>query len=181
MTESTGQASTPVMSQDEKEANRFAICARDCEDAIRYLECALELQAKDEDEGTSQYWDAREASLIAAIISYGRAFTKSKHDGTSVSIVKVDLDSVLGGDASKLFLHELILDRRHKAAAHSAWEMRRSDRLEDSPGGGIMRRHTVVRYAEGIDLEEFKALANEMRDYFQWERHQRDLKNPRPP
>ena len=62
------------------EANRCAISAIDCDDAKEYLEAYQELQEKDAASGTSEFFTPREGLLVAAIISYSRAFTNS-HGG----------------------------------------------------------------------------------------------------
>lgn len=159
----------------EMEANRCAISARDCDDAKEYLDAYLELKQKDDDSGTSEFFTHREGLLIAAIISYSRAFTESRPVQFAVPKAKVNLGSVFGNDASQIKLHKAILKKRHKAVAHSDWEYRKTKLVEVTKNRGVSRQHSVVDYGEGIDIEMFRQMAEDMRNYFRHQAFDRDL------
>lgn len=112
---------TQVTSTPDNEliANRCYINADDCEQATKYLNACIELIEEDEEKGNSFYYDHIEGLLVAAIVSYGRAFRKSKGANNSAKLVDIDVSSVLGGDTRKIEMHENILKYRDQAAAHS--------------------------------------------------------------
>jgi hypothetical protein len=95
----------------EMEANRCAISSRDCDDAKKYLKACLELKQKDDDSGTSEFFIHQEGLLVAAIVSYSRAFTESRPVPFAVSKVRVNLGKVFGNDSSRIKLHNSILKK----------------------------------------------------------------------
>ena len=158
----------------EMEANRCAICARDCDAAMEYLDACLELKDKDVDSGTSEFFTHREGLLIAAIVSYSRAFTESRGEPFAAPKLKVNLGKVFSNDSSKIELHKLILNRRNKAVAHSDWQYHRSE-LREVTEKGVLRKNSVVMYGEGIDIGIFRNIAEEMRNHFRFEMYDRDV------
>lgn len=157
----TGQRLTPEM-----EANRCAISARDCNDAKKYLDAYLVLKQKDDDSGTNEFSVHREGLLIAAIVSYSRAFTESRSTQFAVSKAKVNLGNIFGNDTSRIKLHKFILNKRHKAVAHSDWEHRNTKLLEATKNILSSRGYSVVGYSHGIDIAIFRSMAETMRDHF---------------
>ena len=157
------------------EANRCAISAIDCDDAKEYLEAYQELQGKDAISGTSEFFTHREGLLVAAIISYSRAFTNSHGGEFSSPKAKINLGQVFNNDRSKIDLHKLILNKRHKVVAHSDGEYRRSHLLEVTKTGGTLRKQPVVIYGEGIDITKFISMAEEMRSHFRCKAHVLDV------
>jgi len=157
------------------EANRCAISAKDCDEAKEYLEAYMELKQKDDDSGTNEYFKHREGLLIAAIVSYSRAFTDSRAVQFAASKTKVNLGNVFNNDTSRINLHKRILNKRHKAVAHSDWKLRNTQLLEAEKRNGVLRKYSVVDYGEGIDIDMFQSMAETMRDHFQRETYDRDI------
>ncbi len=155
-------------------ANRCSISSNDCELAREYLDALLELQEKDEESGTSEFFMHREGLLIAAIISYSRAFTASRGKEFASPLVKVNLGAVFENDVNKIELHKGILNKRNKAAAHSDWEFHKAKLVEVTEAGGVMRKRPVVMYGEGIDIPLFREISEIMRNHFLWEQHMID-------
>lgn len=168
----TGRRLTPEM-----EANRCAISARDCNDAMKYLDAYLVLKQKDDVSGTSEFSIHREGLLIAAIVSYSRAFTNSRPVQFAVSKANVNLGKVLGNDTSKIKLHKSILNKRHKAVAHSDWDYRNTELLESTKNNGVSRTYSVVDYSHGIDIGMFRSMAETMRNHFRHKAFDRDVAN----
>ena len=157
------------------EANRSVISARDCDAAIEYLDALLELAGKDEKSGTSEFFTHREGLLIAAIISYSRPFIDSRGESFAAPQLKVNRGKVFSNDTSKIKLHKLIVDRRHKAVAHSDWLYHNSELLEATKEKGVLRKHSVVMYGEGIDIGMFRDIAEIMSTHFRFESYGRDI------
>ena len=158
----------------EREANRSAISGRDCNTAMEYLDAYLELQKKDEKSGTSEFFTHCEGLLIAAIVAYSRAFTESRGEPFAAPKLKVNLGKVFSNDSSKIELHKLILSRRNKAVAHSDWQYHKSE-LREVTERGVLRKNSVVKYGEGIDIGIFRNIAEEMRNHFRFEMYDRDV------
>lgn len=158
----------------EMEANRCAISARDCDDAKEYLDAYLELKQKDDDSGTSEFFMHREGLLIAALVSYSRAFTESRPVQFAVTKAKVNLGDVFDNDPSRIKLHKAVLNKRHKAVAHSDWEYRNT-KLVEATKNSVSRQHSVVDYGEGIDIEMFRGMAKAMRNHFRHQAFDRDV------
>jgi hypothetical protein len=156
------------------EANRSAISARDCDAAIEYLDACLELTEKDVDSDTSEFFIHREGLLIAAIVAYSRAFTESRSEPFAAPKLKVNLGKVFGNDYSKLELHKHILNVRNKAVAHSDWQYHKSE-LREVTKTGVLRKNSVVRYGEDIDIPMFRNIAEVMRNHFRFEMYDRDV------
>ena len=157
------------------EANRCAISSRDCDAAIEYLDAYLELKEKDDESGTSEFFAHREGLLVAAIVSYSRAFTESNGQSLAAPKLKVNLGKVLSNDSSKIQLHKLILNRRNKAVAHSDWQYHKSELLDASKEKGVLRKSSVVIYGKDIDIGKFRNMAEIMRTHFRSEMIGRDL------
>jgi len=157
------------------EANRCAISAIDCDDAKEYLEAYQELQEKDAASGTSEFFTPREGLLVAAIISYSRAFTNSHGGEFSSPKAKINLGQVFNNDRSKIDLHKLILKKRHKVVAHSDGEYRRSRFQGVTKIGATHRQQPVVIYGEGIDITEFISMAEKMGSDFRCKAHVLDI------
>src|SRR6266513_3833992 len=138
----------------EMEANRYNISAGDCDDAKEYLDAYLELKEKDDDSGRSEFWKHREGLLVAAIVSYSRPFTKSHPVQFAVRRAQVNVSKVFNNDASRIKMHEAILEKRNKAVAHSDWEYRNTTLIEATETE-VRRRNSVVDYGAGIDIEIF--------------------------
>jgi hypothetical protein len=156
------------------EANRCSISSNDCELAREYLDALIELQEKDEDSGISEFFMHREGLLIAAIISYSRAFTTSRGMEFASPLVKVNLGNVFENDRNKIELHKHILNKRNKAAAHSDWEFHKAQLIEVTEGRGVLRKRPVVMYGEGIDIPLFREMTEIMRNHFLFEQHMLD-------
>ena len=159
----------------EREANRSAISGRDCNTAMEYLDAYLELQKKDEKSGTSEFFTHCEGLLIAAIVAYSRAFTESRSEPFATPQLRVNLGKVFSKDHSKITLHNLILNKRNKAIAHSDWEYHKSELLEATKEKGVLRKHSVVRYGERIDIGLFRNIAEIMSTHFSSETYDRDV------
>jgi hypothetical protein len=156
------------------EANRCNISSNDCNMAKEYLDALIELREKDEESGTSEFFTHREGLLIAAIISYSRAFTASRGKEYASPLVKVNLGNAFQHDQEKINLHKRILNKRHKAVAHSDWEFHTTELVEITDTGGVLRRRPVVMYGEEIDIGLFREIAESMCHHFRWEQHMRD-------
>lgn len=100
-------------------ANRCFINADDCEDALKYLLAAKELTDSDKEKEISFYYDHIEGLVMAAIVSYGRAYMPHRGEGESADFVKVPPGDIFEGDRNKIKLHKKIINLRHKAIAHS--------------------------------------------------------------
>ena len=159
----------------EMYANRCAVSARDCDAARRYLEAYLRLKEQDDESGTGEFFTPREALLIAAIVSYSRAFTDSHGEQFATPRAKVNVRKVFNNDASKIKLHKMVLEKRNKAVAHSDWEYHKTKLLEATRDKGVLRKHTVVFYGEGIDVKVFQVMAETMHNYFRNEGFDQDL------
>jgi hypothetical protein len=160
-----------------QEANRAAISSADCDAAVEYLDAYLDLKEKENDDesGTSDYSVHREGLLLAAIVAYCRAVTKSKGNAFVTDQLQVDFAKVFNDDQAAIELHNLLIEKRNKAVAHSDWEYRRSEFDSITPAGGIVRTGTNVIYGEGIDIELFRTVARVMSDHFHFEAFKRDL------
>lgn len=97
-------AKNSVKANREMIANRCNISSNDCELAREYLDALIELQEKDKDSGTSKFFMHREGLLIAAIVSYSRAFTASRGKEFAAPLVKVNLGRVFENDTRKIEL-----------------------------------------------------------------------------
>jgi hypothetical protein len=159
----------------EMEANRCAISARDCDAAMEYLDAYLELKEKDDESGTGEFFTHREGLLIAAIVSYSRAFTESRSEPFAAPRLRVNLGKVFTNDSSKIELHKLILNKRNKAVAHSDWQYHKSELRGVTKEKGVLRRHSDVMYGEGIDIGMFRNIAETMRNHFRLEMYDRDV------
>ncbi len=155
-------------------ANRCNISSNDCDMAKEYLDAFIELQEKDGHSGTSEFFTHREGLLIAAIVTYSRAFTESRGNEYAAPLVKVSLGQVFENDIRKIELHKIILNKRHKAVAHSDWEFHTTELSEVTDSGGVLRRRPVVMYGQGIDIPLFKKMAEIMSQHFRWEQYKRD-------
>jgi hypothetical protein len=158
------------------EANRYNISAGDCNDAKEYLDAYLELKEKDDDSGKSEFWKHREGLLVAAIVSYSRPFTKSRRVAFAVRRASVNVGKVFANDESRIKMHEIILDLRHKAVAHSDWEYRNTE-LVEATETQVSRHNSVVDYHAGIDIEVFRSMAEAMRNHFRHQMYDRDVAN----
>ena len=157
-----------------QQANRCIVNSRDCEEAEKYLEIAIELAENDNNSGTSEHHTARQGLVLAAMVSYARAFTKSYSDGRAAALVTVDVAQVLAERTELVELHNTVMERRNKAGAHSDWEFRKSERVEMEDIEGVLRRNSIVDYQERIDLNSFHDLAKRMKEHFRWEGFARD-------
>lgn len=160
------------------EANRCAISARDCDAAMKYLGAYLELKEKDDSSGTSEFFTHGEGLLIAAIVSYSRAFTESRAGPFAVPRLKVNLGTIFANDSSKIKLHKLVFNKRNKAVAHSDWQYHMSELWEVTKQNGVLRKQPDVMYGEVIDIGLFKSIAETMRDHFRYEMYSRDVLSP---
>jgi hypothetical protein len=174
------KTSDPIVSLSTMEANRCIVSSHDCSEAGEYLEALLELQELDEEAGNSKYFAHRQGLLLAAIVSYSRAFTKSKGGEKAVKKFPVDIDSVTSRDQELCDLHNLIIEKRDKAAAHSDWKYRQSERVEMEGVSGVSRKNSVVNYQSGIDIAAFQKLARLMEDHFRFTGYQRDTNLVKP-
>lgn len=159
----------------EMEANRCAISARDCGDAKAYLDAYLELKRDDDGSGTSKFSTHQEGLLIAAIVSYSRAFTESRHVQFAAQQMKVNLGSVFKNDASTIELHKNVLKTRNQAVAHSDWIVRNTELLEATKNGEVLRAYSVVDYSKGIDTAAFRSMAETMQNHFRNQAFDRDV------
>ena len=163
----------PTLTQ-EMIANRYSISSSDCETAGQYLEAYLELEELDEEKGGSYYFTHREGLLVAAIVSYSRAFTESRGQGRAAPVAKVNMGQVFDNDTNKIQLHKLILHKRNKAVAHADWEFHQSE-VADRTVNGVLRRRPAVIYGQGIDIPLFKQMSETMCQHFRYEQHVRDI------
>ena len=168
------------MMSDKKrmqEANRAAISSSDCDAAVEYLDAYLDLKEKeiDDESGTSDYSVHREGLLIAAIVAYCRAFTKSDGKSFATDRLEVDVAKVFNNDQAAIKLHNLLIEKRNRAVAHSDWKYHRNEFDSVTPGGGIVRMGTNVAYGDGIDIELFNTMARLMSNHFHVEAFKRDL------
>lgn len=159
----------------EMEAHRCTISARDCDAARMFLEAYEGLKEKDNQSGTNEFSTHREGLLLAAIVSYSRAFINSDGEEFATRKVKVDLDKVFKKDARKIKLHNTILERRNNAVAHSTWKYNETKVIEASQRKWVLRKSAVVDYGKGIDLEVFRDIAETMCEYFQGQALERDI------
>lgn len=166
---------SPIDQQSVMYANRCNINKCDCELAIKYLDAREELLEKDKELGTGEFFDHQEGLLVAAIISYARAFKRSRGRGDSAPFVEVECRKVFKGDERKIALHNLIIDKRDKAVAHSDAEYYKAELVEVQESGAVLRKQPCVIYGDGIDAALFKEIAEDMREYFLWEQHKSDV------
>ena len=61
----------------------------------------------------------RKALLVAAIISYGRPFTQNERDKSAGAVARVDLENDHLLTLQQRKLHDLVIELRNKAIAHS--------------------------------------------------------------
>ncbi len=169
---------TQVTSTPDNEliANRCYINADDCEQATKYLKACIELAEEDKEKGISFYYDHIEGLLVAAIVSYGRAFRKSKGANNSAKLVNVDVSIVFDGDSNKIEVHEKILKYRDQAAAHSDDEFY-SSKLQKVEGNVSYRKGKIVDFVGSINAKLFLDVANQMCGYFRKRGHEFDVGN----
>lgn len=160
---------------NEMIANRCMINSNDCAEAEEYLNALFELKNRDENSGASEFYYHQEGLLAAAIISYSRAFIDSRGQQLSASKVRVNLGKVFEHNQNKIKLHKLILDKRHKAVAHSDWSYRKTSLIEVTDGKNTLRKNSVVAYKNGIDLELFIEMAESMKMHFRKETFDKDI------
>lgn len=65
-------------------------------------------------------------------------------------------------------LHNLIIEKRDQAVAHSDWVYRNTELIDTEPYGGVLRKHSTVNYASGIDGAQFRELAHLLQRDYQW-------------
>jgi hypothetical protein len=158
-----------------KEANRCIVSSLDCREAVEYLDALVELQEMDEEAGNSKFFTHRQGLMVAAIVSYSRAFSKSYGGGKSTSKFELDIDVAVGKDPKLRALHDLIIERRDKVAAHSDWEYRQSEQVKMEGVAGILRKNSVVNYQDEIDTDIFRNLAKVMEEHFRFAGFDRDI------
>jgi len=154
-------------------ANRCHISADDCVAAKTYLEAYLELERQDKTSESSNFFIHCEGLLIAAIISYCRAFTFSKSSGFAIGKVKMDLGKVFNYDTLKIEQHKRLLDKRNKAVAHADWTYHKT-KLVEVVNGGVLRKRPCVIYGQKIDINLFIEMTEIMRLYFSCKQYDLD-------
>ena len=169
---STKGASPKITPQ--MQANRYALCSKDCREAGEYLESLLELRVKDESSGTSEFFTHQKGLLVSAIIAYSRAFMFSYGGELAASKVKVNLGQVFENNREKIELHELILTKRNKAVAHSDWEYHKTELVEVT-NTSTLRSGSIVDYQQGIDLNLFMQITETMEKHFRFQAYDRDV------
>ncbi len=174
------EAPGPTVPLQTMEANRCIVSSLDCSEAGEYLKALSELHELDDEAGNSRYFVHRQGLLLAAIVAYSRAFTKSQGGENAVRKFAVDIDSVVADDRVLRDLHNLIIEKRDKAAAHSDWKYRQSERVEMERVSGVLRKNSVVNYQSGMDIAAFQRLAKLMEDHFRFAGYQRDIGHVKP-
>lgn len=102
---------------------------------------------------------------MAAVVTYCRSF-KASHSKNQADqkLEKEDFD-FFQQRADLLHLHQLLLERRDKAIAHADWKFHNTELLSSNEQGGVLRRISVPDFFSGIDINRFRELANEIRQY----------------
>ncbi len=142
------------------EANRAHLCSKDCNAANEYISSLIEYSAN-----SDFSHKIKQSLMVAAIISYGRAFTTSRGDENIASNIKFNIGIATGNDESLMTLHKIVMNNRHKAVAHSDSEFYQSENVEVRPNG-ITRKSNIVGYGDNIDPQLFLKLSSVMGTYF---------------
>lgn len=166
-----GDEQTPEM----RAAHRNYIGSRDCESAAKYLRARNELVETDSEAGNSVHADHIEGLLLAAIVSYARPFTISRTGGNATPKVDADLGEVFQACERKLNLHQLILDRRDQAVAHADWKYHSTEIISASAEDGVLRKFSPVIFEEGIDMDLFIEIVDNMIEYLRREGYDLDI------
>lgn len=149
----------------QRKANRCALAQHDMEQVLKFLTAHSELSDLQNRFGDSRYFDHCEAILMAAVVTYCRSF-KASHSKNQADqkLEKEDFD-FFQQRADLLHLHQLLLERRDKAIAHADWKFHNTELLSSNEQGGVLRRISVPDFFSGIDINRFRELANEIRQY----------------
>lgn len=137
-------------SQDQQTANRLFLATLDMREVLRYLDAYADLN-----QNPDHYHYHCEAILSAAIVAYCRPFKHSRSKGKAAP--KVDADE-LDAVRQQQTLHKLLEAKRDTFIAHADWEARNTE-LVAIQGNQAMRKIPVPDVRKGLDVEEFRRLA----------------------
>lgn len=145
---------------DVMKANRAHLCSKDCRTAEEYLTSLIEYSSN-----SNSSHKVKESLMVAAIISYGRAFTTSRGDENTASEIKLNIGRAMDNDELLMSLHKTVMKNRHKAVAHSDSEFYKTKAVEIRPKGST-RESNIVGYGDDINPQLFLKLSNVMSAYF---------------
>lgn len=126
---------------------RYQLSVQDFTEAKAYL-LAL---------NTKQTREVKSALLLAAIVAYARPFTQNDPGVQFRATSTVGLNPKAELSQEQLALHVKVLDFRHKAVAHSSYDMRPFDYRATSEAGYSFGGFFFDVLAERLDVEVFKS------------------------
>lgn len=94
--------------------------------------------------------------IVAAIVTYSRPFLNSSGGGKATSMISLKLRNSLGPD--EMEFHELILDIRNQAVAHSDYDKKPVVMWKDKGDGFTVSFTPVMLLLNGFELDRFKVL-----------------------
>jgi hypothetical protein len=148
----------PMLTPEQKTANRLALAAWDMYEASRHLRAYDDLEGRQSAQGTNEFEHHCEAILSAAIVAYCRPFKGSNSDGFADRSV---LSNSLAAVQARLVLHKLVVTKRDKFIAHADWDARSTEMK--MIGSTIVRHYPNPSVYAGLDLAEFRELITTVR------------------
>lgn len=150
-------AKNTLLNENHQLANRLALASVDMEEAIDYLDSYEMLKSVD----TEFLWEkSRSALLSAAILAYCRPFKRSSSTGHARA--KIDSDLLMRSIKDRQNLHDLLINKRDTFIAHSDWTARSVEITVTGPTS-LKVDFSKPNLAEGLDVKEFRVLADEVR------------------
>jgi hypothetical protein len=126
---------------------RYQFSVQDFTEAKAYLE-ALD---------TKQTREVKSALLLAAIVAYARPFTQNDPSAQIRATSTVGLNPKAELSQEQLALHDTVLEFRHKAIAHSSYDMRPFDYRATSETGYSFGGFFFDILAERLNVEVYKS------------------------
>jgi hypothetical protein len=137
----------------EKQFNRARISAKDFEEAASYL-AAYENDLAE---------PIMRSLLTSAVIAYARPFTDNQASPNATNMVAGNPKVILGNSGYKL--HELVLEYRHQAIAHSSYEKNPTRATEYRKTGFAISSRFFDILSQGIEVNKFNVIADKMQKH----------------
>ena len=101
--------------------------------------------------------------LVAIIVVYARPFINSRSEGRAAPKLDPAELAMFDHRPDLERLHDALLERRHKAVAHSDWTYHRTE-LTDTERG-LRRVKAPVSYAQSLDIQLLPELVSYVREF----------------
>jgi hypothetical protein len=137
-------------------SHRDYLSSKDFHECLKYLHIAKSFQNEQQD------WWQKEGVLIAALVAYGRPFKASNSSGITARSIK--LPENLLSDTEKT-LHDLLIELRDGAFAHSDWGYRNTE-VTERRNNGISRRSNNIDIQTRVDINTWECIAGKLEAHF---------------